>query len=264
MRYIANDQNYVTAVTFGAGIVYNDCACTEYTGTIPSGWNSLDDWYFDEGDKLWRWKIVNGNLKMDPTAEAPRDKSLGTPLLQTKSVYPSTNWSYIYPDDGYDGLERVICVPMDLQSKEVALTGASQTITADDGYDGMAEVIIGGVKSASGTVYVSNSDYIELPDTGITNFTAVCITRTSYGFPDKSSISTVYEVCASIISGASVAISGFFMARRDGSTVEEGGVNSYGGSLSAYSVGAVRINGTGVANYPFKFDGNYTYTVFGY
>lgn len=81
MRYIVNDRNYVTTITFGGAVLYNDCECTEYTGAVPSGWDTLDDWYFDEGNKLWRWKIVDGNLEMDPTAEAPKEIGLSTPRV---------------------------------------------------------------------------------------------------------------------------------------------------------------------------------------
>ena len=75
MRYIVNENNYVTAVIFGAEVLYNDCTCTEYTGGVPSGWETLDDWYFDEGDKLWRWQIVDGDLMLDESAVAPEEHS---------------------------------------------------------------------------------------------------------------------------------------------------------------------------------------------
>ena len=75
MRYIVNENNYVTAVIFGAEVLYNDCTCTEYTGGVPSGWKTLDDWYFDEGDKLWRWQIVDGDLTLDESAVAPEEHS---------------------------------------------------------------------------------------------------------------------------------------------------------------------------------------------
>lgn len=60
MRYKLNESGYVVAVSFGC---YLD-GCTEYTGTIPIGYNSLDDWatyscvnayYIDD----------NGNLTLD-------------------------------------------------------------------------------------------------------------------------------------------------------------------------------------------------------
>lgn len=268
MRYIINENNYVTAITFGAGIVYNDCACVEYAGAVPYGWDTLDDWYFDEGDKLWRWKIVGGNLEMDPTATAPKERSLSEPLLQVKSVSPAGYTRYVYPDKDYDGLSEVIVWPADLQSKEVALTGGEQTITPDDGYIGMDRVVIGAMKSEFGTVYADNSSWIELPGTGITNFTAVLLTRNNKSTPDKTGISVIYEVCAAIISATSVAISGFFQTRTDSGAVYEDGVLNYGGSLNAYGITygnrGVRINGTGAMSAPFRFDGYYSYTVFGY
>lgn len=107
MRYIVDDANYVKVVTFGADVVYDDCSCTEYTGRIPSGWNTLDDWYFDEGGNLWRWKIVNGNLVIDTTATPPEEGSWATPTLQHKFVTPSTDTQHVKADEGYDALGTV-------------------------------------------------------------------------------------------------------------------------------------------------------------
>lgn len=87
MRYIVNENNYVTAVIFGAEVLYNDCTCTEYTGGVPSGWKTLDDWYFDEGDKLWRWQIVDGDLTMDESAVAPQEGTwLGPDICEAVKV----------------------------------------------------------------------------------------------------------------------------------------------------------------------------------
>ena len=87
MRYIVNENNYVTAVIFGAEVLYNDCTCTEYTGGVPSGWKTLDDWYFDEGDKLWRWQIIDGDLTMDESAVAPQEGTwLGPDICEAVKV----------------------------------------------------------------------------------------------------------------------------------------------------------------------------------
>ena len=143
MRYIVNESGYVTAITFGAGIVYNSCTCTEYTGIVPSGWNTLDDWYFDEGDKLWRWKIVDGNLEMDPTATAPKEANWGTPSLQYKSVYPSTSTKDVYPDGEYDGLSSVRVYGYSMQSKTVSpSTSKDIDVYPDAAYDGLSMVTV--------------------------------------------------------------------------------------------------------------------------
>lgn len=73
MRYIADANGYLKEVSFGATIECNDTGCTEYTGGVPSGYDSLVEWFVAEADKLYRWKIVNGELTLDSTATAPAD-----------------------------------------------------------------------------------------------------------------------------------------------------------------------------------------------
>ena len=109
MRYIVNSANYVLAVSFGSAIRYSDKDCIEYTGRIPSGWNSLEEWHEDEGNKLWRWKIVNGNLTLDSSAVAPEEGRWGAAKLQDKSVTGLILEDMtVTPDEDYDGLSSVI------------------------------------------------------------------------------------------------------------------------------------------------------------
>ncbi len=107
MRYVVNSSNHVVAVSFGADMVFADCVCTEYTGSVPSGWNSLQEWYADEGEKLWRWKIVSGNLTLDSSAVAPEEGRWGVPDLQTKTVTPKATTQDVVPDEDFDGLALV-------------------------------------------------------------------------------------------------------------------------------------------------------------
>jgi hypothetical protein len=108
MRYIVNSKNYVVAISFGTDMVYNDCVCIEYTGRVPSGWNSLEEWHEDEGEKLWRWKIVAGNLTLDSSAKAPEEGRWGVPKLQSKGTFiPGRDGFTVKPDTGYDGLSSV-------------------------------------------------------------------------------------------------------------------------------------------------------------
>ena len=66
MRYILNDEGYIEEIAFGvASIEHKDKISTEYTGSIPTGYASLQDWASKENDKLNAWKIVEGNLVFD-------------------------------------------------------------------------------------------------------------------------------------------------------------------------------------------------------
>ncbi len=73
MRYIADANGYLKEVSFGASIECNGAGCTEYTGSVPSGYDSLVDWFVAEAGKLYRWKIVDGELTLDSTATAPAE-----------------------------------------------------------------------------------------------------------------------------------------------------------------------------------------------
>lgn len=61
MRYELDELGYLKNVFFG-------CAsgeCTGYTGTIPSGYETLQDWYEDNCDSINAWKIVENTLLFD-------------------------------------------------------------------------------------------------------------------------------------------------------------------------------------------------------
>lgn len=73
MRYIVNSNGYVTSVSFGANITCGDNSCTEYTGSVPADYKSLEDWYLQESEKLYRWKIIEGELTLDSSAVPPAD-----------------------------------------------------------------------------------------------------------------------------------------------------------------------------------------------
>lgn len=65
MRYILID-GYIDEIVFGASSI--ECkgkVSTEYTGTIPTGYTSLQAWAVGEEGKLNAWKIVDGNLVFD-------------------------------------------------------------------------------------------------------------------------------------------------------------------------------------------------------
>lgn len=73
MRYIVDANNYIKAISFGCEIECQDDVCTEYTGSVPKGYASLEDWYAQEVEMLYRWQVVSGNLTLNSNAKAPRE-----------------------------------------------------------------------------------------------------------------------------------------------------------------------------------------------
>lgn len=65
MRYILNSEGYIYDVSFGSEIECDLGTCTEYTGQIPTGYETIEDWFEGESDKLNAWKIIDGNLVFD-------------------------------------------------------------------------------------------------------------------------------------------------------------------------------------------------------
>lgn len=67
MRYILDDLGYIEAVS----CTYIECSnksCTEYTGAIPEGYESLDDWVLNANIRAY--KIEDGNLVFDEARAA--------------------------------------------------------------------------------------------------------------------------------------------------------------------------------------------------
>lgn len=101
MRYIIGSDGYLKEVSFGAEITCGGVTCVEYTGTIPSGYNTLFDWYIAEADNLYQWKIVSGNLTKDTSVTAKTDVDdkyiLGakTPILSGNLNNYTTAGSYV-------------------------------------------------------------------------------------------------------------------------------------------------------------------------
>ena len=90
MHYILNADNYISAVSFGCDIECADGYCQEYTGSVPPGYTSLDAWYAAEGEKLYRWKIVNDQLTLDVDAVAPKDCTIFDLIYPVGAIYMST------------------------------------------------------------------------------------------------------------------------------------------------------------------------------
>ena len=67
LRYILNNEGYVYYVSFGGLIACEFGECTEYTGEIPDGYATLEEWHDKQVEerKLNAWKLVDGNFVFD-------------------------------------------------------------------------------------------------------------------------------------------------------------------------------------------------------
>lgn len=74
MWIITDSDGRVLDVSFGALISCGGQDGQEYTGSVPADYTSLEDWYLQEADKLYRWTVVDGELTLDSSATAPTDK----------------------------------------------------------------------------------------------------------------------------------------------------------------------------------------------
>lgn len=161
MRYIINSKNYVTHISFGCPLVVNGTECAEYTGTVPAGYSSLEEWYRKEELTLWRWKIVNRNLTLDSNATAPEEGQWGVPDLQSKTGYinnPNKTYITILPDSGWDGLSSAT-VYANLTEETITPSYKEKSVTPPSGYVGLSRV---NIKAASVWEDSSiNSDDIE-------------------------------------------------------------------------------------------------------
>ena len=68
MRYELDENGYIYNVYFGCFSGY----CTGYTGAIPSGYRSLEDW--NENANIRAYKLVDGNLVYDPDKDAELER----------------------------------------------------------------------------------------------------------------------------------------------------------------------------------------------
>ena len=68
MRYILDENNYIKAVSFGSEITCDGASCTEYAGSIPSGYSSLGEWASNA--VIQAYYISAGELVYDAAKEA--------------------------------------------------------------------------------------------------------------------------------------------------------------------------------------------------
>lgn len=107
MRYILDDLGYIEEVSFGGIIECNNKTCIEYTGTIPSGYDSLIAWV--EKANIRAYKIIGGNLTYDEEKDAElqalyrEELTREVKITSTKTPPDATdNWELIDQEFSYD------------------------------------------------------------------------------------------------------------------------------------------------------------------
>lgn len=174
MQYIADVNGYLLHVSFGGAVECGGDICTEYTGQVPSDYVSLEDWYIKEGDKLYRWTVVDGELTLDSSAVAPVDRLADGYAI---TAYPTSEFS------------------VGSSSANVPLNGIYNrlsnrfALTDDGGIQCLADgvILLSGVVRMAG---LSAGDKI----------------AANYGRYRNGELSTGYDQYASNVSGASLSV----------------------------------------------------------
>lgn len=63
MHYILDNEGFIEEVSFGGIIECKNNTCSEYTGKVPTGYSSLEDWHLEANIRAY--KIVDGDLVFD-------------------------------------------------------------------------------------------------------------------------------------------------------------------------------------------------------
>lgn len=96
------------------------------------------------------WQTYMGEFLIQKSIIDPGEVPI--PLnLQDKTVKPTTEEQTVSYDEGYQGLDKVTILPIELQSKDITKNGTYKT---DNGYDGFGEVSVN-VQPNLGEKYIS-------------------------------------------------------------------------------------------------------------
>lgn len=98
MQYVADNDGVILSVSFGAAIECSGRSCTEYTGSVPTGYTSLEAWYASAEEHLYQWRIIDGELVRGPAVpEASYDRIIQTGTAEIEYKYAVTEVTVRFP-----------------------------------------------------------------------------------------------------------------------------------------------------------------------
>lgn len=98
MQYVADNDGVILSISFGAAIECSGRSCTEYTGSVPTGYTSMEEWYALAEEHLYQWRIVDGELIRGPAVpEAPYDRIIQTGTAEIEYKYAVTSVTVKFP-----------------------------------------------------------------------------------------------------------------------------------------------------------------------
>ena len=127
-------------------IIDNSTKAFDKVSTLPS----LPSEHYKKDDKVYLTTDecvyqVEYEYPENPTHGGLVWRKLKVPVLESRSITPSTQKQTIIPSEGYDGISEIEVEAINLQSKIVPLSTEDQDITPDEGYNGFSEVSVQGV-----------------------------------------------------------------------------------------------------------------------
>jgi hypothetical protein len=137
MRYTLNDEGYIETISFLHAVECNNKTCTEYTGTIPEGYNSLAEW--NEIAVIQAYKIVDGNLTYDPDKKNELEKEWAKDGTEWHSATLSSSFK-VYGDNSevapeYRRTDKVVEIRGQVAPTTAITSGGTATIfTLPEGY----------------------------------------------------------------------------------------------------------------------------------